>query len=85
MILKMNFLYPWFFILVEIKAEHISSFKMIVIKISQQLLLTTSIVFISVSDLHLDDILFSQIIDNQVGTSHTARTCLNIIVSNTIN
>ena len=39
---------------------------------------------ISVPNLHLDDILFSQIIDNQIGTSHTACTCLNIIVSDAI-
>lgn len=34
-ILKMNFLHSRLFVLVEVKAEHISSFEMIVIKISQ--------------------------------------------------
>lgn len=68
-------------IFIEIKTEQVAFINMIIVKIFGQLFLALRIVFVAVPDFHLDDILFSKIVNDHIGTSLVAGLCFDIIVS----
>lgn len=72
--------YSDFLLLIKIKTQHISFFKMICFQAFQQLLFSAFVIHISSPDFHLADKLFSIIINNDIGTSFVAGLGFYIII-----
>ena len=77
----MQFLHTGLLVLIEIEAEHISLLQAIVFQVSDQLVFTAGIVFFPVPDLHFNDVLLTQLIDDKIGPAHTSGSGLNIIIA----
>lgn len=72
------------FIFIEVKAEQIFLVDVIVVKILGQLLFTLRVVFVTVPDFQLDDILLSEIIYDNICTFLVTGLSLNLIISDTV-
>ena len=78
---KLDGMHTTLLIFVEIKTEQVSFINMIIVQILGQLFLALRIVFVAVPDFHLDDILFSEIVNDHISTPLITGLRFDIIVS----
>ena len=81
---KLNGMRTDLFILIEAKTQEIAFGYMIVVKILCKLLFTTFIVFLAMSNLHLDHELFTKIIYNNICSGEIPGLGFNVIIADTI-
>ena len=71
--------------LVEVETEQIPFLKVIIVQIFRNLFFSLCVIFLATPDFQLYDILFPQIVYNDIGSFLITSLCFNIVVACTIN
>ena len=76
----LNGLCPDLLALIEIEVQQIALVNVIIVEILPELLLAALVIFLPAPDLHFNDKLCAEIVDNQVSAALIAGLCLDIIL-----
>ena len=82
--IHLNGFHARFLIFVEVETEQIAFLKVIVIQIFSNLFFSLCVIFLATPDFQLYDILFPQIVYNDIGSFLITSLCFNIVVTCTI-